>query len=92
MIDLDPWRCQHGHDLTRCWQLRSGLGKHPDLCFYHSKIAAGLFTCSGKGCAKPRGHRPPCSSVPERRMTTTPDALFSDETQGLLRVLARESA
>ncbi len=90
----DPWRCTFGTGLLRCFQPRSLVPEygHPELCFWHAKRAAGVMACDGKGCAKPLGHRPPCSPVRPERMTSTADGLFSDEHTELLRLLRRESA
>jgi len=72
-----------------------GAEPFPDLCYKHAKDEAGLFACQGSRttpCAKPAGHKPPCSPVPAERRTVTPDSLFSDEEQEILRVLRREGA
>lgn len=90
----DPWRCTHGTGLLRCPQPLSLVADygHPDLCFFHAKRAAGVMACSGRGCSRPEGHRPPCSPVPEERRTMTPDAVFSDEHLEIARFLHREGA
>jgi hypothetical protein len=68
----------------------SGMEPDPELCTYHAKKRAGLFACKEKGCARPAGHRPPCSPVPSERRTVTPDNRLSDEGEAILHVLRSE--
>jgi hypothetical protein len=88
------WRCAWGDPIARCPYPRTCLDHqaHPQLCFFHGKLADGLMACPAQACSRYAGHKPPCSPVPELRLTTTADQMFSDETLELGRLLAREGA
>jgi hypothetical protein len=89
-----PWRCVHGIGLDRCGQPRTQIAgsDHPELCFFHAKLAAGLMACSADGCSRYAGHKPPCSPVRETRLTMTPDTVLNDELIELSALLRREGA
>ena len=87
-------RCSFGTGLDRCNQSATVIAgaTHPELCFFHGKLADGLMACSAPGCSRYAGHKPPCSPVRETRLTMTPDTVLNDELIELSALLRREGA